>query len=243
MMPDAMTLRVSTASAGNSKSVDAIRRRANALGLAVRGAFYPHPEEFEQLLPGVRAGTLVLLGFTGSVQWALYQSSPEASDDLPHPLDRWSRRVIGLLASEWGAVDVYPNGPPRLSFQRLAARAEPIHHSPIGLLIHPEWGLWHAYRGALVLPDRIELPIVEPCAHPCSACAAKPCLSFCPVHAFRSGSFDLEACVNHVQSAAGSDCREHGCRARRACPVGAEYRYVGDQARFHMRAFLGSWQQ
>jgi len=235
-----MTLEV-TDNADHSRSFDGIRRRAQARGLALRGAFHPAPGEFEGLLPGVRAGTMILLGFTGSLQWDLFRSSPEASDGMPHPLDRWSRRIIAALAGELGAVDIYPNGPPPpLPFQQLAVRAEPVHPSPIGLLIHPEWGLWHAYRGALVLPDRIELPAVEPSAHPCSLCASKPCLSSCPVQAFGGGTFDAQACINHVQSAAGSDCRERGCRARRACPVGPDYRYVEDQARFHMRAFLGS---
>ncbi len=77
-------------------------------------------------------------------------------------------------------------------------------------------------------------------ASPCSACATQPCLSSCPVQAFRAGSFDIERCVDHVLSAAGFECRERGCRARRACPVGAEFRYVEAQARFHMRAFLRS---
>lgn len=90
------------------------------------------------------------------------------------------------------------------------SRSEPVHQSPIGLLIHPEWGLWHAYRGALALPDRIELPTLAQSVLPCSSCARKPCLSSCPVQAFRPGSFDVEACVDFVLSAAGSDCREHG---------------------------------
>jgi hypothetical protein len=29
----------------------------------------------------------------------------------------------------------------------------------------------------------------------------------------------------------------HGCLARRACPVGQEYRYSDQQIGFHMRAF------
>jgi len=228
-----------TSNAGPVATLDVLCRRANALGLAGRGAFHPDPMEFDDLLPAVSAGTIVLMGFTGSVQWEFYRCSPEASDGLPHPLDRWSRRVIGSLARESGAVDVYPSGPPpQLIFQRLAARSEPVRPSPIGVLIHPEWGLWHAYRGALVLPDRIELPAAAPSAHPCSGCAAKPCLSSCPVQAFRPGSFDLKGCLNHVLSAAGTECRERGCLARRACPVGTEYSYVEDQARFHMQAFL-----
>ncbi|MGA2777368.1 MAG: ferredoxin [Steroidobacteraceae bacterium] len=225
--------------AGRCARFDALCRRAQALGLAVRGAFHPEPREFDAVLPGIAVGTIMLLGFTASHQWEFFRCSAEASDGKPDPLDRWSRRIVGLLAAEFGAIELYPNGrAPQLPFQRLAARCEPVHQSPIGLLIHAHWGLWHAYRGALVLPDRIDLPGVAPSRDPCAGCAAKPCLSACPVAAFRSGSFDVEACVNHVRSGAGVDCREHGCLARRACPVGAQFRYAQDQARFHMQAFL-----
>jgi hypothetical protein len=58
------------------------------------------------------------------------------------------------------------------------------------------------------------------------------------VGAFNSGTFNLDACVEHVLSASGSDCRDSGCRARRACPVATEFGYVEQQARFHMRAYL-----
>ncbi len=220
---------------------EALGRRAQLLGVAVRGAFHPEPMEFAQLLPAQPVGTIVLLGFTGGVQWGIFAASAEIRDGLPHPLDRWSRRIIGALAREFGALDLYPDGAePQLPFQRLAMRSEPVHRSPIGLLIHDDWGLWHAYRGALVLPDRIGLPAVAPSAHPCEACATKPCLSACPVSAFRPGVYDVQACVDHVSSAAGRDCRELGCRARRACPVGTGFSYAPAQARFHMDAFLRS---
>jgi hypothetical protein len=211
------------------------------------------PGELAAALPDVGAGTIALLGFTGSLQWPYFQRSAEATDGLPNPLDRWSRRMIGALADEFGAVDIYPSAPPLLPFQRFSRRSEPVHPSPIGLLIHPRWGLWHAYRGALVFERRIELPPIErppierppierppieSKASPCEACTAQPCLSACPVQAFRAGSYDLQACVNHVRSAAGAACREGGCLARRACPVGSEFRYVTAQARFHTEAFL-----
>lgn len=220
---------------------DALCARALAFGLAVRGAFHPQTGEFEALLPSAPVGTIVLLGFTGAMQWETFRCSAEASDAIENPLDRWSRRVIGRLARELGALDIYPNGSgPQLPFQQLAARCEPVHRSPIGLLIHGEWGLWHAYRGALVLAERIELPIISRSANPCDACAEKPCASACPVDAFRAGAFNVKACVDHVRSAAGADCRERGCVARRACPVGWRYRYAEQQAGFHMEAFLQS---
>jgi hypothetical protein len=214
--------------------------RAEAAGLAVRGAFHPGPEEFAAALSGALASTVVLLGFTGGVQWPVFRDSAEAQDGLPHPLDRWSRRTIGSLARALGARDFYPSGTPAspLPFQRLAARCEPVHPSPIGLSIHPKWGLWHAYRGGLLFEERLELPLLVRSAPPCEGCRMKPCLSGCPVHAFEPGRFDVKACVEHVSSAAGTECRDHGCLARRACPVGAEFTYPADQSRFHLHAFL-----
>ena len=162
-------------------------------------------------------------------------------DGPPNPLDRWSRRIIGGLALELGAVALYPfEGPPWLPFQRWAARAEPVHRSALGMLIHPDWGLWHSYRGALAFAERLALPQRVDRPDPCDACAAKPCLSACPVGAFSLERYDVAACADHLRSTAGRDCMELGCRARDACPVGAYHRLKQDQAGFHMRAFLAS---
>jgi hypothetical protein len=216
-----------------------LEAEANARGLAVRGAFHPAAGEFASNLPhDAVTGTLVLLGFAGSLQWSTFAASAEARDGLADPLDRWSRRAIGELARAFAAFDIYPTGNPRWPFQKLAQRCEAVRPSPIGLLIHPRWGLWHAYRGGLILEQRIDLPTSVAAEHPCATCAAKPCLTSCPVGAFREGAFDVAACTNHVRSAAGVECRERGCLARRACPVGVESAYVEEQARFHMHAFL-----
>jgi hypothetical protein len=108
----------------------------------------------------VAVGTLVLLGWTGGRQWPVFVVSREATDGEPHPLDRWTRRLIDTAASELGAMAFYPfGGPPYHDFQRWALRAEPVARSPIGLLIHPDWGLWHAYRGALGFRERLALPL------------------------------------------------------------------------------------
>ena len=216
----------------------AIERRARELGLALRGACHALPGEFATLLPDVVTGTVVLVGFTGSVQWPAFAASVEARDGLSHPLDRWSERVVGRLAAEFGAHAAYPSGTPALPFQQLAMRCEAVHPSPVGLLIHPQWGLWHAYRGALILPGRLALPASPVQASPCATCAGRPCLSGCPVAAFGATGFDLPACVAHVTTPAGGACIERGCRAREACPVGAEHRYLPAQMRFHMQAYV-----
>lgn len=169
--------------------------------------------------------------------WRAFSASGVAERD-GDPLDTWSTRVVGELGHGLGAMPLFPfGGPPYLPFIRWAQRAEPVWPSPIGPLIHADYGLWHAYRGALGFPEHIELPVQVSRENPCLSCRDQPCLSTCPVGAFSPGAYDVPACVAHIESAAGSDCMEQGCRARRACPVGVDYHYPPAQAAFHMQAF------
>lgn len=211
-------------------------------GLALRGAFHPTAADAVPLLAdGTPAGTVVLLGFVGGVGWPAFAASPEAQDGRPDPLDRWSRRVVDDIAARWAGVALYPfGGPPWLPFQRWARRAEAVFASPLGVLVHPRFGLWHSYRGAVALRDRITLPARADVASPCEGCAAKPCLAACPVGAFTAAGYDVAGCAAHVAAPAGADCATRGCRARRACPVGADQRYGAAEAGFYMRSFLAS---
>ena len=212
-----------------------LRARAEAAGLALRGAFHPDAAD------GIAAGTLVLLGFAGGIGWPAFAGSAEAADGAPDPLDRWSRRVVDALAARMGGVALYPfGGPPWHPFQRWATRAEPVHPSPLGILIHPAWGLWHSYRGAIALRERIALPPPDRHASPCATCADRPCLSACPVGAFSATGYDVDACASHIAAPEGTACMGAGCLARRACPVGAAYRHDAARAGFHMRAFRAS---
>lgn len=213
---------------------------ARSNGLACRGAFHPRTDDAVPVFAdGGAVATLVLLGFTGGEQWPAFADSAERVDGRPHPLDRWSRRLIDALGARHGAMALYPSdGPPWLPFQRWAMRAEPVHVSPTGILIHPDWGLWHAYRGALAFRTRLALPAPDHRPSPCASCRDRPCQRTCPVGAIVPAGFDHGACTAHVASERGRDCLRQGCRARRSCPVGAAYRYGPDQAEFHMRSFL-----
>jgi hypothetical protein len=219
-------------------SLETLRAACEAAGLAWRGALHPHPDDGLPLLPDGRpVGTVVLLGLAGPRQWPAFAASPENRDGLADPLDRWSRRIVQELAPA-GSMALFPfDGPPWLPFQRWAARAEPVHVSPLRILIHPHWGLWHSYRGALGLAGRIELTAAVPAPNPCETCRDRPCVSACPAAALKPEGFDSQACLRHVTSAAGAACRD-GCLARQACPVGAGHRYGEAQIRFHMRAHL-----
>jgi len=206
-------------------------------GLAARGGFRLAESERHGALADIRA--LVLIGVAGRRGWDAYAASPEAGDGLEHPLDRFSRRVIDALGADLGAKALYPfGGPPHWPFPQWAQRAEPVHPSPIGILIHPAYGLWHSYRGALAFADVLDVPPFEASPSPCDSCRGRPCLGACPVGAFSVGGYDVGACAAHLKSPASGDCMTGGCLARRACPVGAEHAHGPKQAAFTMRAFL-----
>jgi hypothetical protein len=205
------------------------------LGIACRGGFVLRPDE--RLPEADEAGqsrTLVLLGFTGSTQWSAFAASAEFADGQPHPLDRWSARVIGQLGTAFDARPVYPfGGPPWWPFQQWARRAEALHASPLGILMHPRFGLWHAYRGALLFAAELSLPSRASWSSPCESCERKPCIATCPAGAVTPNGFDRAACAAHVASPPGSACRS-GCLARGSCPIAVSHRYGTQQATFHM---------
>ncbi|MGO9741151.1 MAG: hypothetical protein ACLPN5_06490 [Roseiarcus sp.] len=208
--------------------------RAGLVELAAAGL---EPSERAGALASVR--TVVLVGMAGRAPWAAFAASPEFSDGAPHPLDRWSRRVVAALARELGALPLFPfDGPPYLPFQAWARRAGSAFASPLGLGVHRRYGLWHGFRGALGFAEALDIPAAGR-ENPCDACAGRPCLSACPVGAFTLSGYDVEACAAWLRER-GVDCRHRGCLARRACPLGLEHAYAPEQASFHMEAFLSS---
>ncbi|MEO0681093.1 MAG: ferredoxin, partial [Pseudomonadota bacterium] len=188
---------------------------------------------------GDEVAAVVMLGTLGPRTWAAFQASPEAEDGAPDPLDRWSRRQAQALAKRFGGAPCLPNdGPPWAPFLRWAARAEPVWPSRLGMTLHARKGLWTSWRAALLLPVWPEgaPPPPAPVPRPCDPCAA-PCLSACPVGAFAETTdgprYDAEACAAHLRRPEGAECRDRGCLARRACPVGRAYAPTPAQGAFH----------
>jgi hypothetical protein len=223
--------------------VETIESAVSHLGLNVLGGF--HGDEASE--PSELA-TIVLIGNAGPAMWAAFASATTAQARAgdADPLDDWTRRGLSAVAGDLRARAMFPfDGPPYHPFQQWALSTGAAFVSPTGPLIHPAFGLWHAYRGALAFDQRLELP--DPGRHPspCESCAEKPCLVACPVDAFGPQEapeapvpYDIPACVAHISSADGEDCLTGGCLARRACPVRQGYVYGPEQARFHMEKFL-----
>lgn len=202
-------------------------------GLIPRGGFHPAPRD---AVPGAPA-TLVLVGNAGPAMWSAFRI---ARRDEPGPLDAWCRRVLDGVARDLGARALFPfDGPPWLPFPTWAMKADTVYPSPIGPLIHPVFGLWHAYRGALAFDAPVPLPAPPTAPNPCRSCADRPCLAACPVEALTEGAYDVPVCASHVASPDGAACLNRGCAARRACPVGRDFVYDPEQARHHMAAFVG----
>jgi hypothetical protein len=224
--------------------LDRIEDGLKAQGLLMFGGFAPDATDSVPPLPDGRApATLLMIGNAGPAAWAAFSAAPEAADGASHPMDRWSKRVLGRLAAEHDGSAIFPSdGPPYPPFVAWAKRAAPVRESPLGMLIHPVYGLWHAYRGALALPERLPLAAQEAQATPCDSCEDKPCLTTCPVSAFGPEGYRVADCVGHIETPQGEDCVALGCRARRACPIGRAYVYDPPQAAFHMEAFLGARQ-
>lgn len=219
--------------------LEAATARAAESGMGLIGAFAPAPEDGAP--PG--AATLALLGYDGPSMWRAFSAAPESGDGRPNPLDRWSKRAGDAVADALGATAHYPfdrDAEDRpWPFLRWAMRAEAAWSSPVGLLISAERGLWSSYRLAIASAAPLEAtPAPGPQQRPCDACAERPCRSACPVDAFSDAGYDVDACAAHLRTAAGADCLENGCLARRACPVGVAYAHTPAQATFHMRAFL-----
>jgi len=174
---------------------------------------------------------LILIGNSGPAMFRRFWRERKGAT-----MDEWTKRVVDPLAEDLGAIAAYPFEEPYQPFQQWARACGVAHQSPLGLNIHPTYGLWHAYRAALLFPVEFDLPRVAPGAHPCESCVTKPCLSACPVSAFDGKSYDVEACGVHVNAGA-NECMDGGCLARRACPIGIQYQYAKPQAQFHMQAF------
>ena len=203
--------------------------RANAL--RILGGFAVTPEDHDI----ADAQTLVMLGPDEPVFWDVFRASPEFSAP-ENPMDLWSKRVLGSVATATGGRAIFPSdGPPYAPFFTWAMRTGRCHQSPINLLVHDHAGLMVSFRGALALPFALELP--APPQSPCLTCQAKPCLSACPVEALTPDGYDVPTCKTHIRTQ-GQDCMQ-GCLARRACPVSQQFGRQPAQSEFHMRAFVG----
>jgi hypothetical protein len=196
------------------------------MGFCLRGGF-------------VDKRTTILVGNVGSDIWKLFG---EQYDDWvePDPLDEWTRTHLLDLAEALDCKVVFPfDGPPFAPFQKWAMKADSVFPTPLGPLIHPVYGVWHAYRGALVFEQEVSgIPARANLKSPCEICEKKPCLKVCPVQAFDGETYAVNKCMDYLATNLECACMNEGCLARHACPVGQKFAYHRQHANFHMDRFL-----
>lgn len=219
-------------------------------GLEIRGWLRPEREEAPVLESGEPAALICLVGHAGGAFWPAFEHCRKPHPHVSDPLDTWSRHVIRPIAVRLAGEAVFPSDKPWQPFQRWAMAAEGLKSSPLGMLIHPDYGLWHGYRGAILFGAQAAMALecsnpgcetgesVARAHHPCDTCEGRPCLSACPVAAFTAEGFAAGQCRGHLETPVGRrECMDRGCLARDACPVGRDHRYSDAQIRFHMAAF------
>jgi epoxyqueuosine reductase len=208
-----------------------VDRLLQPVGLVVLGALAaPLPDPS----PDIRS--LLLVGPAGRDFWPVFVKSPEYSDGLPDPLDRWSLRIGGDIARPLSAQVLLPSGrQPPWPFISWALASGSFWSSPVGFLVHREYGLMVSFRFALGLDRDLAPDDVRPIS-PCLSCPGRPCLTACPVTALTRDGYDTGLCHQYLDTLPGSVCMSGGCQVRRSCPTGAEH-HDPERAAFHMAAF------
>lgn len=210
-----------------------------AEGLMLRGGFVFLPADSPPPGPSGRpARAVVLVGNAGGSIWPRFEAWRAAQEaDAADPLDTWSRR-----SSVWSLNGAAPGRFRRRTGPTCRSSSGPCAPKALGILMHPAYGLWHAYRGALLfdeVPAGMGQAQDRAQVHLCDLCDGKYCLKSCPVSAHAPSGFAYGACRDHIRSAQGRACMEKGCLDRNACPEGAAYRYPAVMQAFHMAAFRG----
>ncbi|MDP6876286.1 MAG: hypothetical protein QF521_22420 [Alphaproteobacteria bacterium] len=211
-------------------------------GFICRGGFRPGPDDAVPEVTAESDAVLVVIGNAGSAMWPYFDAVKDAEQRqaTQNPLNDWTAAVMRPIAAKLGARVHFPFDRPYHPFQRWAMKADSVWQSPLGPLIHPRYGLWHAYRAALVFEPGFELPPRPAVDNPCDTCAEQKCLTVCPVDAYEDGRYDVPACIGHIATEKGKSCIDLHCLARRACPVGRDMVYDPPHAAFHMSKFLAN---
>lgn len=188
--------------------------------------------------------TVVLVGNSGPSFWAALQDSAFAHRS--DPVDQFSQHLVAEALHQHlpdlAYRLLYPLADCPIALQELGRLAGWHRSSPLGIGMHPQAGLWYAYR-ALVLVD-VNWPGLESTAFDlvtdhCERCETQDCISVCPPQALVLGQTpDLLRCCE-FRVASDSPCEEQ-CLARNACPVFPEKRYSQEQIRHHYLASLDS---
>jgi len=192
-------------------------------------------EDYSSNLSGCQS--VIVFANGGTALWNSFLSDitqhPNHLSQHQHPFDDFVHRLI--LNSD-------PNPPQTRRWIRCAENEETFvdmrplaqeagigSHSHMGMLIHPEYGLWVGIRAILLTTEYIK-PSALPMQSPCSTCTEKPCIYSCVGNAVSQEGWDIQRCADtHLSS---TQCH-HRCASRLSCPIGHQHRHSIIQHQYH----------
>jgi len=197
------------------------------------------------------ARSIVVLGNGGGHFWAAFKRYAARNLgwwERENPLDDFTREVVArevarpLREAALRHTIVHPfmhpvvHGGPTLDFVELGKVAEIAGPSILGVVVHPVFGPWIAFRAALLLDVAVDVPGGARAFDPCPGCVPRSCIGACPAGAvsFPAG-WDVPKCLTH-RVEVEPECAGR-CHARAGCVIGPEHRYPDDELAYHqMRA-------
>ncbi len=194
------------------------------------------------------ARSIIVIGNGGGAFWRALKDHAARHPgwwQRDHPLDDFTREVIEReVAPSVRAVGVacrpiYPFDVMSINFMELGRIAGLGGPSILGVLVHPTYGPWIAFRAALLIDADLDSPGAASGFEPCPGCTVRSCIPACPVGAvsFPQG-WDIPRCVEHRMEVE-PDCAPR-CHSRAGCVLGPEHRYPDDALAYHQMRALRS---
>jgi epoxyqueuosine reductase len=200
------------------------------------------------IVPGARS--IIVIGNGGGAFWQAFKRHADENPDWmarDNPLDDFTRIVVerevapALARSGLSHTIVYPfmSKGPTLNFMEAGKAAGLGGPSILGVVVHPVYGPWIAFRAAILLDALIDAPGEAYRFDPCPSCIPRTCISACPADAVSlSKGWDIPKCLTH-RVEVEADCAPR-CHARAGCVLGPEHRYPDDELAYHQMRALRS---
>lgn len=145
--------------------------------------------------------TLCLIGSGGISLW---ENLPHPLDATTNPIDNFTQNKMQEFAKKTLNDEIeilYPNEHFTMPLQKIGRAMNLCTQSPIGIDIHPHFGLWFAFRGVFLTSAKIPIITMENKSSLCDSCSQKPCLHSldlkisrlnCPINEHRYTSFQID---------------------------------------------------
>ena len=100
--------------------------------------------------------TILLIGPNEPNFWSIFIKSEEFNDKEPHPLDRWSRRLLEEIVVKEKVTAYFPFDEKNIwPFYSWALECSEISASPVKLLVHNEKGLFLYFQCYIDILQRV----------------------------------------------------------------------------------------